>query len=279
MIPGKIIWKPMLQKAITGHACRFRMTQEQPQWPQHLISPGLYLHVPFCKNLCPYCPYNRIEYEESLFAKYELAVKQEIDLYAPYLKGMSFTSLYVGGGTPTVNWPGLVSILDHLNNRLGNVSHICVELHPANMDEDCLIALKDAGITMLSIGVESASDGRLQQIKRSHNSQTALQAVERALRIGFESVNVDLMFALPDQTLAEWQSDVRTIVDLGIDQLSTYPMFSFPYSDLGKMQGIRHVERPAHNIIRGMLEFTHEYCEQKGLHRCAVWSWLKPQKN
>jgi len=92
-------------------------------------------------------------------------------------------------------------------------------------------------------------------------------------------VNVDLMFALSGQSLAEWQADVRTIVDLGVDQLSTYPMFSFPYSDIGKTRGIRQVERPAHRIVMKMLRYTDEYCEETGLHRCAVWSWLKPDRN
>lgn len=278
-IVGKNIWKPLLQRMVTGQASRFRMLRTRPQWPGKLSSPGLYLHVPFCRNLCPYCPYNRVDYDEDLFAAYERAVKQEIDLYASCLGGESFSTLYIGGGTPNVNWYGLVSILQHLKDRIGQVNKICVELHPGNMDIDCLLALKDAGVTMLSIGVESTSDNLLKRIKRSNDGQTGISAVRRALEIGFESVNVDLMFALPGQTLVEWQADVRAIVDLGIDQLSTYPMFSFPYSDLGKERGISYVERPSHSIVKAMLAFTDEHCEENGLHRCAVWSWLRPRKN
>lgn len=279
MITGKTLWKPLIQKAVTGRAGRFRMLRVQPRWPGRLSSPGLYLHVPFCRNLCPYCPYNRIEYDEALFAAYERAVKQEIDLYAPRLRGETYSSLYVGGGTPTVNWQGLLSILQHMRAQIGPVENICVELHPGNMDADCLSALKDAGVTMLSIGVESTSDPQLERIRRSHDGQVALAAVRRALNMGFSSVNVDLMFALPGQTLDEWRIDVRRVVDLGVDQLSTYPMFSFPHSDLGRTAGIRQVERPAHRVIREMLAFTDRHCEEKGLHRCAVWSWLKPKKS
>lgn len=279
MIPGKIIWKPLVQKAVTGRARRFRMTGRQPGWPGRLVSPGLYLHVPFCRNLCPYCPYHRVEYEEGAFAAYQKAVRQEIDLYAPHLKDKSFTSLYVGGGTPTVNPPGLISILDHLDHRLGRIRDICVELHPANMENDCLSALKDAGVTMLSVGVESTCDTLLRRIGRSHDGKTAVDAVRRALAMGFKSVNADLMFALPGQTLPKWQADVRAVVDTGVDQLSTYPMFLFPYSELGRTRGIRHVERPPHRVIRDMLEFTADYCEKSGLHRCAVWSWIKPERN
>jgi coproporphyrinogen III oxidase-like Fe-S oxidoreductase len=278
VIPGKPLWKPLVQRAVTARARRFRMRPCRPRWPERLSAPGLYLHVPFCQNLCPYCPYNRIEYDEALFFAYERAVRQEIDLYAPSLRGKGFGSLYVGGGTPTVNWPGLLSILEHLSQRLGPARDICVELHPANMDADCLAALKAAGVTRLSIGVESTSDAVLGRIGRSHDSRTGLASVRRALEMGFDSVNVDLMFALPGQTLADWQADVRAVVDLGADQLSTYPMFSFPYSDLGKARRIRKVERPPHRIVRDMLAFTDDYCDAGGLKRCAVWSWLRPGK-
>ena len=276
MIPGKFIWKPVVQKAVTGRARRFRMVPGEPRWPRNLVAPGLYLHVPFCKDLCPYCPYNRVEYEKSLFHAYTRAVMQEIDLYAPHLRGQPFTSLYVGGGTPTVHWPWLVSILDHVQRQLGRLPSICVELHPASMDNDCLRALKDAGVTSVSIGVESASDAILERIGRSHDRRTALDAVERALHLGFGSVNVDLMFALPGQSAADWQADVATLVDLGIDQLSTYPLFSFPYSDQGRERRLCEAARPPHAVVKGMLDFTDSHCESRGLARCAVWSWLRP---
>jgi len=278
MLPGKPIWKPLVQKAVTGRAGNFRLTKGTPSWPVDIKNPGLYLHVPFCENLCPYCPYNRIAYDESLFGLYVEAVKKEIDLYAPHLSGLKYSSLYIGGGTPTVNWRGLLAILAHLSQRFGSVSDICIELHPASMGDDCLAALRDNGITMLSIGVESTSDAILTRMGRRHSGREALNAILRAVAMGFKAVNVDLMFALPGQTLPDWQADLQAVVDSGIDQLSTYPLFSFPYSDLGKRQGIREVKRPRHRTVRAMLETTDEWCESKGLHRCAVWSWLRPSK-
>jgi len=254
------------------------MSRRLPKWPGRLTVPGLYLHVPFCKNPCPYCPYNRIKYDESLFMAYEKAVKEEIDLYGPYLDGQAFCSLYIGGGTPTVNWRGLVSIVCHLQERFQKIGDICVELHPGSMEVDCLSALKDIGVTMLSIGVESTSDVMLKRIKRSHDARVALEAVKRSMRMGFKSVNVDLMFALPGQTLSEWEHDVKTVVGLGVDQLSTYPMFSFPYSDLGKSNSLQQVERPSHCRVKSMLEFTDKHCEENGLQQCTVWSWVKPWK-
>ncbi len=279
MIPGKVIWKPLIQKLITGRATPFDMSQREPAWPVANSDLGLYLHVPFCKKLCPYCPYNRVPHQDALFESYERAVKQEIDLYAPYLHGSVFSSLYIGGGTPTVNWQGLMRILAHLRHQLSLDCDICIELHPANMDADCLHALKEFGVNLLSIGVETTSDALLQRIGRNHDGQTATNAVQRAVQLGFKSVNVDLMFALPGQTLQDWKADVAKMVDLGVDQLSTYPLFTFPYTELGRGQHAKDVTRPGHRRVRAMLEFTDAHCESKGLHRCAVWSWLRPSKS
>jgi oxygen-independent coproporphyrinogen-3 oxidase len=254
------------------------MTGAEPAWPSRPRRLGLYLHVPFCKNLCPFCPYNRHPYSDEAFERYETAVRQEIELYAPRLESCEVQSVYVGGGTPTVNLPGLLRVLGHLAGRTRKAAEICIELHPSSMDDACLEQLEKAAVTMVSIGVESTSDRQLHAIGRSHDGSSALDAVRRAVRAGFAAVNVDLMFALPGQGLVDWESDVRRVLDEGIDQLSTYPMFAFPYSDLGRERGIAQVERPRGSLIRTMLRRTDELARERGMERCAVWSWLRPRQ-
>lgn len=276
MLPGKIFWKPLIQKMVTGHWRQFRMVPEEPLFPDSLRRVGLYFHVPFCKNLCPFCPYNRVEYDDTLFAQYETALYAEMDLYLPYLKECEFVSLYIGGGTPTVNLPGLTRILERFQNTFSLSCDICIELHPRDMDSRSLEELRQAGVTMISVGVESANDRILQNIGRNHDRKTALDALRRAVATGFTSVNADLMFALPGQSLRDWEDDVNSVIAEGVDQLSTYPLFSFPYSDLGRSQKISRVKRPGGRHIRSMLEITDSLSALHGYHRCAVWSWLKP---
>ena len=249
-----------------------------PAFPQNLKQAGLYLHVPFCKNLCPFCPYNRIEYDDKLFSQYEEAVHAEIDLYTPYLNGCEFVSLYIGGGTPTVNLPGLLRILQHLKQNFFLDCDICIELHPGNMDRECLGELKNAGVSMLSIGIESTSDDILHNLGRNHDGETALNSLRRAIKTGFDSVNADLMFALPGQNLKNWENDLNALINEGVDQISTYPLFSFPYSDLGQSQKIRQVKRPESPLMRSMLDITDYLLTRSGYTRCAVWSWLRPAK-
>ena len=102
MLPAKVIWKPILQRWITGQGKPFRMRPANPMIASGLERIGLYLHVPFCASMCPFCPYNRVPYDEKLFERYRRAVCQEIDACAPSLDGVKIGSLYVGGGTPTV---------------------------------------------------------------------------------------------------------------------------------------------------------------------------------
>jgi oxygen-independent coproporphyrinogen-3 oxidase len=136
--------------------------------------------------------------------------------------------------------------------------------------------LRSEGVTLLSLGIESISDHLLARIGRKHDGRSALDALSRARKAGFKTVNVDLMFSLPGQTIRDWEDDLRAVLDLGVDQLSTYPMFAFPYTDLGKERRARTVVRPPGRSIRRMLEVTDRLCSADGLERSAVWSWLRP---
>ncbi|MBI5210823.1 MAG: radical SAM protein [Elusimicrobia bacterium] len=280
---AKRLWKPPLKRYLTGGWSPLSMRPGPPHFPGGLDRLGLYLHVPFCRDLCPYCPYNRVEYDEALSRAFEAALLAEIDLQAAALRracaGRSMpvvTTLYVGGGTPTVDPATLRRALRRLAEAFGPAREICVELHPSAMDDACLEALRGAGVTMLSVGVETFSDRLLKAIGRSHDGVTAEAAVRRAVAAGFASVNVDLMFSLPGQSAAELDSDLRRLAALEVDQVSTYPMFGFPYTELGRELGLRGIRRPPGTRIREMLDIIAVRCREAGLERCAVWSFLRP---
>jgi oxygen-independent coproporphyrinogen-3 oxidase len=245
---------------------------------------GLYLHVPFCRQLCAYCPYNRVKYEASLYRQYEQAAHQEIDLVAGRLAEArshhgqpGIDSLYVGGGTPTIEPENLARLVAHIRSAFGKPGDVCVELHPSAMDDDCLQLLKQVGVTMVSVGVESLSDRLLTLVGRSHNAATAEESVRRAVAHGFDTVNADLMFALPTQTLAEWDQDLQRVLRLGVDQVSAYPIFVFPYTGLGRRLGAKAIRRPQSGRIRDMLALIrHRACEE-GFAQCSVWSFARLQ--
>ncbi|MBI5624502.1 MAG: radical SAM protein [Elusimicrobia bacterium] len=272
------LWKRPLKRVLSGSWEPFVLSRRAPDPASGLKRMGLYLHVPFCRDLCPFCPYNRREYDEGLYGLFEQGVHDEIRLAERSLNGSrpEVTSLYIGGGTPTVDPAGLVRMVRHLAEAFGPAKEVCVELHPSAMDDACLAALKDAGVTMLSVGVESLQDRLLGLIGRSHDAAAAQRAVARAAAAGFDSVNADLMFALPTQTPEELDSDIRRLLAMGVDQLSTYPMFGFPYTDLGRSLSLDAIRRPNGRLIREMLSIIARRAGEAGLKRCAVWSFLKP---
>jgi oxygen-independent coproporphyrinogen-3 oxidase len=285
--PARWAWKPLLKRVVTGSFAPLAMRPGETEVPVALQRLGLYLHVPFCHNLCPYCPYHRVKFDEGLYRRYEAAAHQEIDLRARQMAGSlarsggqrpRIVSVYVGGGTPTVVPEGLSRLLAHLAEAFGRAGDVCVELHPAAMDDDCLGLLRASGVTMLSVGVESLSDRLLGLIGRSHDAAAAEDAVRRAAAHGFEAVNVDLMFALPTQTLHELDYDLRHVLALGVDQVSTYPIFGFPYTEWGQRLGLARIGRPRGDVIRQMLDLIRQRCHEHGLEQCAVWSFLRPSE-
>jgi len=247
-------------------------------YPGKMSNPGLYLHVPFCEKLCPFCPYNREKYDPAKYAEYERAVFEEIEIYASNVPRQDYISLYIGGGTPTIDVAGLIRIIEHIKTSFDLDCDICVELHPSSMDEECLSKLREAGVTLISVGVESANDELLNRLGRNHDAKTALESVRRAVSMGFKSVNVDLMFALPGQTVQLLDYDLNRVLDAGVDQISTYPIFGFPYSERGKDEGIKSIKRPNETLVRTMFDLIAKRSYELGLERCAVWSFLKPKR-
>jgi coproporphyrinogen III oxidase-like Fe-S oxidoreductase len=269
----------MLRMVITREFRPLLLHKVAPRLPRHLPHAGLYVHVPFCKDLCPYCPYNRWLYDENAYALFEDAVKREITRTARRITVGHISSLYIGGGTPTVDSQGLLRILEHLRSHFGTADRTCVELHPAWMPPETLAGLRASGVDLVSVGAQSFHDHHLERIGRKHTGADGVDAVRNAVRTGFDTVNVDIMFVLPGQTLDEVRDDVETAIAAGAHQISANPLLRFPYSRLGRERGLRRVRRPNGRLTRRMLEAIDGVARSHRLKRCAVWSWIKPDRH
>jgi len=148
---------------------------------------GLYLHIPFCKQICPYCPYNKEIYQPEVAARYTRAVKKEIDFYSALFGGKPVTSFYIGGGTPTTMlYSGLDQILEHVFKNFNMQCDIHMESHPNDLSPDNLDAIKSLNIANLSTGVEALQDKYLKFLNRPYNTKQVKAAVERAVNKGFK---------------------------------------------------------------------------------------------
>lgn len=230
-------------------------------------STGLYMHVPFCEELCPYCSFNRVEFQEGLARRYFDALRKEILMYKNL--GYDFKALYVGGGTPTILIDELETTIQLVRDTYG-VTEISVETNPNHLTRSNLYRLKNVGVNRLSIGVQTFNDDLLKAIKRYHKYGSGMEIAERlkqALGI-FHTLNVDMIFNFPGQTSDMLDNDLTIIMGLGVDQITFYPLMSS-----SQTQAAMNTEM--HGTISGarMREFYLKITERLTSHYQASTAW------
>jgi coproporphyrinogen III oxidase-like Fe-S oxidoreductase len=237
---------------------------------------GIYLHIPFCTRICPYCPYNKQIFKEEVCQNYVKAVLKEIDCYIPFIKSIPVKSFYIGGGTPTTMLAkGIEAIISHIYKHLNMNCHVHMESHPNHLTTENLKIIESLDVKYLSIGVEALQDRHLKALERPYTVKEAIKNVERAVSRNFECVNVDLIFDLPGQNESEIEQAGYEIVKMGVQQAATYPLFRFPYTRLGKefnnnknliatMFRRRRLLKVLENIF-----YNSDYC------RSSVWAFTK----
>lgn len=186
----------------------------------------LYLHVPYCFSLCPFCSFHRVEFDRQSTPGYFDSLRREISLVSD--AGYRFDELYVGGGTPTVLPDELLRTIDLVRerHRLGGIS---VETNPDHLHRDKLRLLQDAGVTRLSVGVQSLDDRLLREMQRFDEYGSSSEIRDRLQRTKgiIETVNVDMIFNFPHQTGESLRRDLDILIDeIGVDQVSFYPLMT-----------------------------------------------------
>ena len=237
---------------------------------------GLYLHIPFCRQICPYCPYNKEIYHPEVAERYTWAVMREIDAYSEVVGNKPVTSFYIGGGTPTTMiHRGMGRILEHIFRTFNMQCDIHMESHPNDLTPDNLNAIRSMDIAHLSIGVEAVQDHHLKALHRPYTVKQVKAAIERAASEDFKCINVDLMFALPNQTYHEIEQAGRSLVEMGVDQVAAYPLFMFPYT---KWEGlVKKNGYKGFNVVerRAMLSILERIFYAAGYERTSVWAFTR----
>jgi coproporphyrinogen III oxidase-like Fe-S oxidoreductase len=237
---------------------------------------GLYLHIPFCRQICPYCPYNKVIYQEVLAEQYVNAVLREISIYAEIMENKPVTSFYIGGGTPTTMLhAGLEEIIEHVYHSFNMQCEIHMESHPNDLTEGNLDRIQQMKVKHLSIGVEALQDQHLQTLHRPYTVQQVKEAVHRAVDRNFTCVNADFIFALPGQTYEEIRGAGRELVELGLDQIAAYPLFQFPYTLWDEMAKKQKFKRAGLLKRRKMLSILERIFYEADYRRTSVWAFTK----
>ena len=196
---------------------------------QQNVPLSLYVHLPWCIRKCPYCDFNSHATEDKIFPEeqYVDALLRDLQYVLPHIDNRQVNSIFFGGGTPSLfSAAALRRLLFEFDSALDLRSgiEVTLEANPGTTDSERFNAYREAGVNRLSIGVQSFSDEKLNVLGRIHNGQDAKHAVHTALAAGFENINIDLMYALPGQSLAEALEDIKRAIDHEPQHISWYQL-------------------------------------------------------
>lgn len=192
---------------------------------------GIYIHIPFCKSRCKYCDFfstthleKQAQYVQALLVEIQDRLSIPNSQYPIPNNQYPISTIYIGGGTPsTLQVEHLRAIVEAIRREAkGERQEITLEANPGDITQEKARAWREMGINRLSIGVQSFEDELLQLIGRRHNAEQARQAVAIAQAAGFDNISIDLMYALPSQTMQQWQHDVAQALQLNVQHISTY---------------------------------------------------------
>ncbi len=188
---------------------------------------GLYIHIPFCKKKCFYCDFNSYQRKEYLVDSYFRSLNREAELLLKDLEHEEFTTVFIGGGTPSyVDESYISGILAECRKRfnLSKAGEVSIETNPGTLDYGKLKAYREAGVNRLSIGLQACQDKLLSKLGRIHNFTQFKEGYRLAREAGFENINIDLIFGLPGQTITEWEETLNIVTSLRPEHVSCYSL-------------------------------------------------------
>jgi len=248
---------------------------------QEKLSDGisLYIHIPFCKSKCPYCDFNTYQGIEALMGSYLEALALEIGLWGRTLGHPRVNTIFFGGGTPSYLTIEHLAQVFHAARNAFNVSpdaEITLEANPDDLNLEKLKGMLGLGANRLSIGVQSLDDSLLSLLGRRHTAEDAMDAFRLARQAGFNRVNLDLMYGLPCQTMAQWESTLERMLELGPPHLSIYCLTLEEGTPLEWWVRQGRLPEPDPDLAADMYTRAEERLEVAGYHHYEISNWAMP---
>ena len=237
---------------------------------------GLYVHVPFCAALCPYCDFAVVIGREHLHGAYLDALRAEFAA-APALG--PFDTVFIGGGTPSVIEPDALADLIAWFRARGPVTEdaeITIEANPESVSEDGLQALARAGVNRVSIGGQSGADHVLRSLGREHTARATSDAVAAARAAGIASINVDLIYGAAEESEDDWRRSLDDVIALGVEHVSCYGLMIEPNTPFGRAtaRGERRVADD--EVLAARYELACEALDAAGYEHYETSNWARP---
>jgi putative oxygen-independent coproporphyrinogen III oxidase len=239
---------------------------------------SIYIHWPFCKTKCPYCDFNSHENDSIEHDLWQDAYLSEIELYSEIIANRKIKTIFFGGGTPSLMKP---KTIDAILNKFASKAkfsdnvEITLEANPNSIEREKFRSFKDAGINRVSIGVQSFENKNLKFLGRSHSNQDAIKAIEIARDV-FTNYSFDLMYALPNQTLEEWENELRLALQYVSCHISCYQLTIEKGTQFFNSHKQRQFFMLDEETSAKIYESTHDILQANGIEQYEISNYAKP---
>ena len=241
--------------------------------------PGLYIHIPFCKQACHYCDFH-FSTNLQLMEMIVDSICVELKLRKDYLKGEAVETIYFGGGTPSlVPAEYLEKILDQISQLFpGRKQEVTLEANPDDLNPQALATWKSLGIDRLSLGIQSFQDQILKAYNRAHTSKEATQAIQLARAAGFEKFSIDLIYGYPHSDHQLWQLDLEEALRLDPGHLSAYSLTIEPKTTFGNWTKKGKFSPAEDEFVAQQYEWLQERCDKAGYLQYEISNFSRPNQ-
>ncbi|CAM3115919.1 radical SAM family heme chaperone HemW [Filibacter tadaridae] len=241
---------------------------------------GMYIHIPFCHQICHYCDFNKVFFKNQPVDEYIESIGEELSIMAN--EGVSFENVetvFLGGGTPTSlsekQLERLLAIIQEYVD-VSSLKEFSTEANPDELTYGKLLVLKNGGVNRLSIGVQSFDAELLTKIGRTHGPDDAVRVVNDARRAGFDNISIDLIYGLPGQTIEQWQDTLEKASALDLPHYSGYSLIVEPKTVFYNLMNKGKLPLPGEDIETEMFSMLMDYMEKEGRHRYEISNFAIP---
>ena len=243
----------------------------------HKTASSVYIHIPFCATKCYYCAFNTYAFHKEQARAYLTALRTEMELYAPETDPLQ--TIFIGGGTPSIlSADSLTQLFAdvHQHFQITPNAEITVECNPGTVDAEKLRVMRDNGVNRLSFGLQAMQDDTLKQLGRIHTVDEFLQSYRLAREGGFENINIDLIFALPDQRMEAWHHTLNEVISLEPAHISAYNLVMEETTPFYEWWQAGKLHLPSEDTEADMFQYTIETLTAHGYMHYEICNFARP---
>ena len=243
------------------------------------MASSVYIHIPFCATKCYYCAFNTYTFHKEQAKAYLQALRTEMELYVSETDPLQ--TIFIGGGTPSILSANALSQLltdIHQHFRITPDAEITVECNPGTVDIEKLRVMQDNGVNRLSFGLQAMQDETLKQLGRIHTVAEFLESYHLAREGGFENINIDLIFALPDQTIDAWHHTLNQVISLEPTHISAYNLVMEETTPFYEWWQAGELHLPSEDTEADMFQYTIETLTTHGYTHYEICNFARPNR-